>query len=141
MCLPKFGHDGLILGNVGGRRRPDFAADATADLQGPRFSGTTPMRRVLILLAVTMLAASALTRFSNPALAQMPTPGLSLGGDKEVSEEDKARAKAREDAARAASARIPVQQKASNDPWAGARDVTPPPAAPAMQINPKQKKK
>ena len=99
------------------------------------------MRRVLILLAVTLLAASAVGRLSGSALAQMPTPGLSLGADKEISEEDKARARAREEAARAASARVPIQQKWSNDPWSGARVVTPPPAAPAMQINPKQKKK
>jgi hypothetical protein len=99
------------------------------------------MRHVLFLLAVTVLAASMLVHASGSASAQMPTPGLSLGADKEVSEEDKARAKAREEAARAASARVPIQQKASNDPWSGARDVTPPPAAPAMQINPKQKKK
>ena len=99
------------------------------------------MRRALILLGLTLLAASALDHLSTPALAQIATPGLSLGAEKEISEEDKARAKAREDAARAASDRIPIQQKASNDPWAGARDVTPPPGSSAMQINPKQKQK
>jgi glycine/D-amino acid oxidase-like deaminating enzyme len=99
------------------------------------------MRRVLMMLGLTLLTASVLPCLSNPALAQIATPGLSLGAEKEISEEDKARAKAREDAARAASDRIPIQQKASNDPWAGARDVTPPPASPAMQINPKQKQK
>jgi hypothetical protein len=98
------------------------------------------MRRVLFVPALMLLAASALVHVSNPAQAQMPMPGLSLGGDKEVSEEDKARAKAREDAARAASDRVPIQQKASNDPWAGARDVTPAPG-PAMQAAPKQKQK
>lgn len=79
--------------------------------------------------------------FSVPAHAQL-TPSLPLGGpDKEYTEEEKAQMRAREEAARAAAARIPAQQKASNDPWAGARDVTPAPVAPAMQINPKQKKK
>lgn len=97
------------------------------------------MQRILIVLALILLAA--------PALAQGIMPGISLGGAKEMTEEEKARAAEREEAARAASSRIPVQQKASNDPWAGARDVTPPAnpnpmaVAPAMQINPKQKKK
>lgn len=99
------------------------------------------MPRVLILLASILFAVSALVRLSGPALAQLPTPGISLGAEKEVSEEDKARAKAREDAARAASDRVPVQQKASSDPWAGARDVAPPPGSPAMQANSKQKQK
>jgi glycine/D-amino acid oxidase-like deaminating enzyme len=81
------------------------------------------MKRVLIVLALFLFSMPG---FSMPAVAQGMMPGLSLGGSKEVTEEEKARAAAREEAARAASARIPVQQKASNDPWSGARDVTPP---------------
>lgn len=92
------------------------------------------MRRVLIVLA--MIAMSA------PALAQGITPSIPLA-DERISDEEKARAAAREEAARAASARIPAQQKLSNDPWSGARDVTPPANPNPMMVAPapKQKKK
>lgn len=48
------------------------------------------------------------------------TPGFRLGEGKEYSEEEKARMKANEDAARAARSKLP-DAKASSDPWAGAR--------------------
>ena len=55
---------------------------------------------------------------------------MAIGGDRLPTEEEKRDARQREEAAKAALARIPAQQKASTDPWSGARDVTP--AAPTQ---------
>lgn len=70
--------------------------------------------RVAMLIGLTMVPVSV------PAFAQGLMPGFKLGEGKELSEEEKARNKANEDAARAARAKIP-DAKTSNDPWATVR--------------------
>lgn len=88
---------------------------------------------------VVLLAVSAMLCASSIASAQL-RPSMAIGGDRLPTEEEKKAAKEREEAAKAAIARIPIQGKASNDPWAGARDVTPPPSTqPATNLVPKQK--
>ncbi len=77
--------------------------------------------RVAVLIALTMVPASV------PAFAQL-MPGFKLGEEKELTEDEKARNKANEDAARAARSKIP-DAKANNDPWATVR--TEPAAKPA----------
>jgi hypothetical protein len=69
--------------------------------------------RVAMLIGLTMVPASV------PAFAQM-MPGFKLNEGKEISDEEKARNKANEDAARAARSKIP-DAKPSNDPWATVR--------------------
>jgi hypothetical protein len=69
---------------------------------------------------VAMLIGLTMTPVSVPAFAQGLMPGFKLNESKELSEEEKAQAKANEDAARAARAKIP-DAKASNDPWATVR--------------------
>lgn len=69
--------------------------------------------RVAMLIGLTMVPVAV------PAYAQM-MPGFKLGEGKELSEDEKARAKANEDAAKAARSKIP-DAKASNDPWATVR--------------------
>jgi len=79
--------------------------------------------------------AGILMLLAGPAHAQF-APTFALPGDKEMSDEDKARLKANEAAAKAASATV-APQKTSNDPWAGARAPdTPKP----IQPGPKAKK-
>lgn len=77
--------------------------------------------RVATLIALTMVPASV------PAFAQL-MPGFKLNESKELSEDEKARNKANEDAAKAARSKIP-DAKASSDPWASVR--TEPAAKPA----------
>lgn len=89
--------------------------------------------RIVLVLIATLVCASA-------AHAQL-RPSMAIGGDRLPTEEEKKEAKQREDAAKAALARIPAQQKASNDPWAGARDVTTAPAQPSTNLVPLSKKK
>ncbi|MBY0382441.1 MAG: hypothetical protein K2W78_11035 [Xanthobacteraceae bacterium] len=63
-----------------------------------------------------------------PVHAQaLPVPGIQLGGEKELSPEEKAKMEANERAARAAQSSIPTP-KASNDPWASVRSTEDPPA-------------
>lgn len=76
--------------------------------------------RVAMLIGLTMVPASV------PAFSQM-MPGFKLNEGKEVTEEDRARNKANEDAAKAARSKIP-DAKPSNDPWATVRTE---PAKPA----------
>lgn len=76
---------------------------------------------------VAMLVGALAVSVSVPALAQF-TPGFRLNEGKELSEEEKARNKANEDAAKAARSKIP-DAKASSDPWATVR--TEPAAKPA----------
>lgn len=77
--------------------------------------------RVATLIALTMVPASV------PTFAQL-MPGFKLNESKELSEDEKARNKANEDAAKAARSKIP-DAKASSDPWASVR--TEPAAKPA----------
>lgn len=58
-----------------------------------------------------------------PAYAQM-TPGFKLNEEKQLTDEEIARNKANEDAARAARATIP-DGKVSSDPWATVRTTEP----------------
>lgn len=88
--------------------------------------------RIVMLLVATLAGASV-------AHAQL-RPSMAIGGDRLPTEEEKRDAKQREEAAKAALARIPAQQKASNDPWSGARDVTPAPAQPSTNLVPLKKK-
>lgn len=59
---------------------------------------------------------------AGPAFAQNLTPGFRLNEGKEYTDEEKARMKANEDAAKAARATLPTA-KASSDPWAAAREA------------------
>ncbi|HAO43533.1 MAG TPA: hypothetical protein DCR53_23770 [Afipia sp.] len=68
---------------------------------------------------VAMLIGAMTVSVSIPALAQF-TRGFRLNETKELTEEEKARNKANEDAAKAARSKIP-DAKASNDPWASVR--------------------
>jgi len=77
--------------------------------------------RVAMLIGLTMVPASV------PAFAQM-MPGFKLGEGKEYTEEEKAKIKANEDAAKAARSKIP-DAKVSNDPWASVRNEPAPKAA------------
>lgn len=73
--------------------------------------------RVAVLLGVMAVPAAG------TAHAQM-TPGFRLNDEKTMTEEEKARAKAYEDAAKAARAKIP-DAKPNADPWASARSNEP----------------
>lgn len=75
--------------------------------------------RTAMLIGLTMISVSA------PAFAQSMMPGFKLNDSKEYTEEEKAKLKANEDAAKAARSKIP-DAKVSNDPWA---TVRPEPAA------------
>jgi hypothetical protein len=89
--------------------------------------------RVVLLLIATFVGASSV------AHAQL-RPSMAIGGDRLPTDEEKKAAREREEAAKAALARIPAQQKATNDPWAGARDVAPMPAQGATNLVPAKKK-
>lgn len=65
--------------------------------------------RVAMLIGLTMVPVSV------PAFAQF-TPGFKLNEGKELTEDEKARNKANEDAAKAARSKIP-DAKPSSDPW------------------------
>jgi hypothetical protein len=77
--------------------------------------------RVAMLLGVMAIPAAG------TAYAQM-TPGFRLNDEKTLTEEEKARAKAYEDAAKAARAKIP-DAKPNADPWASVRGNEPAPKA------------
>jgi hypothetical protein len=76
-------------------------------------------------------AAALLSLASIPAQAQI-TPGFQLGGDKEISPEERERNQANERAAREAQKKI-VAPKVSNDPWADVRTSE----SPAKSAKPK----
>ena len=80
--------------------------------------------RVAMLIGLTMVPASV------PAFAQSMMPGFRLGEGKEYSEEEKAKLKANEEAAKAARSKIP-DAKVSNDPWAAVRSEPAPKPAKA----------
>lgn len=73
--------------------------------------------RIAVLIGVMAVPAAG------AALAQM-TPGFRLNEEKTLTEEEKARAKANEDAAKAARAKIP-DAKPNADPWASVRGNEP----------------
>jgi hypothetical protein len=78
----------------------------------------TMLQKLIIAGAIVALLTSA-------AFAQMPMPGLSLGGTKQRTPEEQQRDEAIDKAYRSATKKIP-DQKTVNDPWAEVR--TPPPA-------------
>lgn len=81
-------------------------------------------------LVFAAAAGVALFAAQAPALAQgMPMPGIQLGGQKEISPEEKAKMEANEQAAKAAQSSIPTP-KASNDPWASVRSGDDEPSKP-----------
>lgn len=73
---------------------------------------------------IAMLAGAMMIPVSAPTFAQF-TPGFKLNEGKQLTEEEIARNKANEDAAREARSKIP-NAKVSSDPWASVR---PEPAA------------
>jgi hypothetical protein len=84
--------------------------------------------RTLSLIAALAVLCAGLS----PARAQNLMPGFKLGEEKEISEEEKARNKANEDAAKAASRTI-AAPKAINDPWSDVRGAD-------ASVGPKSKK-
>lgn len=70
--------------------------------------------RIAMLIGLLTVPAAA------PVFAQSLTPGFRLNEGKELSEGEKERNKANEDAAKAARAKIP-DAKPSSDPWATVR--------------------
>ncbi|EKS37683.1 hypothetical protein [Afipia clevelandensis] len=80
------------------------------------------------VLRVAMLIGLAMTPVSVPVYAQSMMPGFRLGEGKEYSEEEKAKIKANEEAAKAARSKIP-DAKVSNDPWAAVRNEPAPKSA------------
>ncbi len=69
---------------------------------------------------VAMLIGVMMVPVAGAAWAQSLTPGFKLNEGKQLSEEEIARNKANEDAAKAARATIP-DAKVSSDPWATVR--------------------
>ncbi len=72
---------------------------------------------------VAMLVGVIVIQVSVPAFAQV-MPGFRLNEDKQLSEDEIARNKANEDAAKAARSKIP-DAKVSSDPWASVRTTEP----------------
>jgi len=75
------------------------------------------MRVVRIAMLIGLMTA--------PAFAQGITPGFHLNEEKQLTDEEKARNRANEEAAKAARATIP-DGKVSNDPWATVRTTEQP---------------
>ncbi len=100
------------------------------------------MRVIRMAVLIAMVAGPAAFQ---PVLSQglaptssgdgTATPGFRLNETKEYTDDEKARMKANEDAAKAARAALP-NAKVSNDPWAGARAAETPPAKPKV-VKPK----
>ena len=82
--------------------------------------------------------ALLLVLMTGPAFSQAPTsspnlmPGFRLNEGKEYTDDEKARMKANEDAAKAARAKLP-DAKPNADPWANARAAE----TPAKAVKPK----
>lgn len=77
------------------------------------------MRVIHAVALLCLISAPAFAQGMAPT-GQSMTPGFRLGEGKEYTDDEKARMKANEDAAKAARAKLP-DAKASSDPWAGAR--------------------
>ena len=82
---------------------------------------------------IAMLIGLMIAPVAAPAFAQNLTPGFRLNEGKQLTEEEKERNKANEDAAKAARAKIP-DAKQSSDPWATVRSE---PTASAKTVKPK----
>jgi hypothetical protein len=73
------------------------------------------------MLRRSILAGVAIALLTVPAVAQFPTPGLTLKDEpKTLTPEEKAKQKAIDDAYKAATKKIPDKQ-VDNDPWGGVR--------------------
>lgn len=72
---------------------------------------------------VAMLVGAMMVPVSMPAFAQV-MPGFKLNDDRPISDEEKERNKANEEAAKAARSKIP-DGKVSSDPWASVRSEPP----------------
>ena len=87
------------------------------------------MRAFQAAFIIGLVTIPATVKMTAPVNAQTMMPGFRLGEGKEYTDEEKARMKANEDAAKAARSTLP-NAKASSDPWAGARAAeTPAPKA------------
>lgn len=75
-----------------------------------------------VFQVVALLCLMTMPAFSQglAPTGQSMTPGFRLNEGKEYTDDEKARMKANEDAAKAARAKLP-DAKANSDPWAGAR--------------------
>ena len=93
-----------------------------------------PGRVSMRVFRVAVLVGAMTVPVSLPAFAQM-MPGFKLNEGKQLSEEEIARNKANEDAAKAARAKIP-DAKVSSDPWATVR-TEPAPKAPKAKAGAK----
>lgn len=79
-------------------------------------SGSVEMRAIWLAMLIGLITV--------PAYAQGMMPGFRLNEEKTLTEDEIARNKANEDAAKAARAKIP-DGKASSDPWATVRTAEP----------------
>ena len=88
------------------------------------------MRLIHAAALLCLTAAPALAQNMAPSGDGNFTPGFRLNEGKDYTDDEKAKMKANEDAAKAARAKIP-DAKVSSDPWAGARaaETQPKPAA------------
>ena len=92
------------------------------------------MFRIVVLCVLTVTLASA--RMLVAANAQGVMPGFKLNETREYTDDEKARMKANEDAAKAARSTLP-NAKASSDPWAGARAAETPVKVTPKAVKPK----
>lgn len=78
------------------------------------------MRILTVACLIGLMAGPAFAQGMAPTGDGGMTPGFRLNEGKEYTDEEKARMKANEDAAKAARSTLP-NAKASSDPWAAAR--------------------
>ena len=93
------------------------------------------MRVFHAVALLCLMTAPAFAQGMAPT-GQSMTPGFRLGEGKEYTDEEKARMKANEDAAKAARSTLP-NAKANADPWAGARAAEAPVKAAPKAVKPK----
>lgn len=87
------------------------------------------MRVFYVVALLGLMTVPALSQGMAPTGTSM-MPGFRLNESKEYTEEEKARMKANEEAAKAARSTLP-NAKANTDPWAGARAAETPAPKPA----------
>ena len=78
------------------------------------------MQAFRLALLIGLMTIPAYLQMTAKADAQSMVPGFRLNEGKEYTDDEKARMKANEDAAKAARSTLP-NAKASSDPWAAAR--------------------
>ena len=93
------------------------------------------MQAFRVALLIGLMTIPAYLRTTATADAQI-TPGFRLNETKEYTDDEKARMKANEDAAKAARSTLP-NAKANTDPWAGARAAEAPVKATPKAVKPK----